>query len=126
MGTQESLITPAELEPLVGRAITAVDRLGLDGRRLAVMGENSTATLVAHLGALSAGVSSVAVARYLTVDDVAYILADSGAGAVLSSEATAEVAAKAAAQVGALHLRSEDWLAPTPSPPAADQPARTL
>jgi acyl-CoA synthetase (AMP-forming)/AMP-acid ligase II len=126
MGTQESLITPAELEPLVGRAVTAIDRISLDGRRLAVMGENSTATLVAHLGALSAGVSSVAVARYLTVDDVAYILADSDSGAVLSSDATADVAAKAADRVGAVHLRSEDWLASTPSPPRVDRPARTL
>jgi len=126
MGTQESLATPAALEPLVGRAVTAIDRLGLEGRRLAVMGENSTGTVVAHLGALSAGVSSVPVARYLGVDEVAYILADSGAGAVLSSEATAEVAVKAAAQAGIVHLRLEDWLAATPSPPAADRPARTL
>src|SRR5947208_14225003 len=105
MGTQESLVGGAELDGLVGRAVTAIDRLGLDGRRLAVMGENSADTLVAHLGALSAGVSSVPVPRYLGVEEVAYILADSGAGAVLCSDATAGVAAQAAAQVGVADVR---------------------
>ena len=61
MSTQESIGT--EVEVLVGRAVTAIDSLGLAGRRLAVMGENCADTLVAHLGALSAGVSSAPVPR---------------------------------------------------------------
>src|SRR2546423_9115593 len=126
MGTQESLLSPAELDDLVGRAVTAIDALGLDGRRLAVMGENSAGTIVAHLGALAAGVSSVPVPRYLGVDEVAYILADSAAGALLCSGATADVAARAAARTGVPALRFEDWLADSPSPPTADRPARTL
>src|SRR5256885_702548 len=86
--------------PRDGRAPAAIDALGLDGRRLAVMGENWAGTIVAHLGALAAGVSSVPVPRYLGVDEVAYILADSAAGALLCSGATADVAARAAARTG--------------------------
>jgi acyl-CoA synthetase (AMP-forming)/AMP-acid ligase II len=130
MGTQESILDPAALDRLVGRAVAAIDRLGLDGRRLAVMGGNRAETVVAHLGALTAGVSSVPVARYLGADEVTYILADSGAGALLASEGTAEVAARAQAHV--THLPLEDWLADRPAPvPAgaratADRPAATL
>ena len=124
MSTQESL--GPGLDDLVGRAVTAIDALDLGGRRLAVMGENRAATLVAHLGALSAGVSSVPIARYLGVDETAYILRDSGAGALLSGELTAETAEKAAAEVGVPHLRFETWLAPTATPPHLDRPAQTL
>src|SRR2546423_10889361 len=129
MGTQESILVPAALDRLVGRAVEAIDRLDLGGRRLAVMGENTADILVAHLGALTAGVSSVPVARYLGAAEVAYILADSGAGALLASGRTAEVAAKAAAQAGVPHLPLEDWLAdppasaPAPARATADPPA---
>src|SRR5437588_460181 len=126
MGTQESLVGGAELDDLVGRAVTAIDALRLGGRRLAVMSENSAGTIVAHLAALAAGVSSVPVPRYLGAEEVAYILVDSGTGALLSSAVTAEVAAKAAAQAGVLDIRFEDWLADSPSPPAADRRAATL
>jgi long-chain acyl-CoA synthetase len=134
MSTQESIIddhrrlTRAELDDLVGRAVGAIDAVGLGAdRRLAVMGENGADTVVAHLGALSAGVSSVPVPRYLGADEVAYILRDSGAGALLSGPGTAEVAAKAAAEAGVAHLSFDAWLATAaPAPPAADRPARTL
>src|ERR1700682_2299866 len=51
--------------------------LGADPRG-AVCAENSGETLIAHLGALLAGVSSVPVNFHLTTDEVAYILEDSG------------------------------------------------
>ncbi|MEW6472623.1 MAG: AMP-binding protein [Actinomycetota bacterium] len=126
MGTQESLLYPPELDDLVGRAVTAIDRLELAGRRLAVMGENSVDVLVAHLGALAAGVSSVPVPRYLGAEEAAHILTDSGAGALLTSDTTAEVAAKAAAQAGIALVSFDGWLAGPPSPPAIDRPAATL
>jgi long-chain acyl-CoA synthetase len=124
MSTQESL--GPGLDALVGRAVTAIDALDLGGRRLAVMGENRADVLVAHLGALSAGVSSVPIARYLGVDEIAYILRDSGAGALLSGEGTAATAGKAAAEAGVAHRRLEAWLAPTPTAPHAGRPAQTL
>ena len=130
MGTQESLLGPAVVGDLVGRAVTAVDRLGLGGRRLAVMGDNTADTVVAHLGALAAGVSSVPVPRYLGVDEVAFILADSDAGALLSSPRTSDVAGRAASQAGVTHRTLEDWLAdapaPTAAPDSAGRPAATL
>src|SRR5690348_12806950 len=129
MATQESILDPAAVGDRVGRAVSAIDGLGLGGRRLAVMGDNTAATLVAHLGALTAGVSSVPVPRYLGVDEVAFILADSGAGALASSTGTAGVAAEAAARTGVDHLVLDDWLdgapAPTPAAATAGRPART-
>ena len=115
-----------EFDELVARAVTAIDDLALAGRRLAVMGENCADTLVAHLGALSAGVSSVPVPRYLGVDEIVYILRDSGAGALLSGPQTAATAQKAAAEAGVADLRFDRWLAPAPSAPQVDRPARTL
>src|SRR2546423_1988536 len=103
MATQETI--GAEVDDLVGRAVTAIDELALAGRRLAVMGENCADTIIAHLGALAAGVSSVPVPRYLGVDEIVYILRDSGAGALLSGPATAETAQKAAAEAGVPDLR---------------------
>jgi long-chain acyl-CoA synthetase len=124
MATQETI--GAEVDDLVGRAVTAIDDLALAGRRLAVMGENCADTIIAHLGALTAGVSSVPVPRYLGVDEIVYILRDSGAGALLSGPATAQTAQKAASDAGVRDLRFDRWLAPTHSAPRLDRPARTL
>src|SRR5581483_5530523 len=118
MGTQESILDPGGLGDLVGRAVEAVDALGLGERRLAVMGGNSAGAIVAHLAALAAGVSSVPIARYLGAAEVAYILADSGAGAILCSEDCADVAAEAAAQTGVPLCFLHDW--PSPDGAAAD------
>ncbi|HET9769284.1 MAG TPA: AMP-binding protein, partial [Acidimicrobiia bacterium] len=121
-------LSDREVDDLVGRAVTALDRLGLPdgGGRLAVMGENHVDTVIAHLAALAAGVSSVPVARYLGPDEIAYILRDSGAAALLSGEETAVVAGKAAADAGVAALRFDSWLAPTPTAVPRDRPARTL
>src|SRR6266850_378500 len=132
MATQETIIdeqrrlSRAEVDDLVGRAVTAIDDLALAGQRLAVMGENCADTIIAHLGALSAGVSSVPVPRYLGVDEIVYILRDSGAGALLSGPATAETARQAASEAGVADLGFDRWLAQTPSAPQADRPAQTL
>ncbi len=47
-------------------------------RRVAVYAENAAETVLAHLGALHAGASSVPVNFHLTADEAAYILRDSG------------------------------------------------
>jgi len=132
MPTQESILdrqrrlNRAEVDLLVGRAIAAIDALDLSRRRLAVMGENCADVLIAHLGALSAGVSSVPVARYLRVDEIIHILRDSRSGALLSGRATADVAGEAAAEAGVPHLLFDCWLPAGPSPPQRDRPAATL
>jgi acyl-CoA synthetase (AMP-forming)/AMP-acid ligase II len=123
---EQRRLSRAEVDDLVGRAVTAIDGLDLAGGRLAVMGENCADTVIAHLGALSAGVSSVPVPRYLGVDEIVYILRDSGAGALLSGPATAGTARKAAAEAGVADLDFDHWLGRTPSPPHADRPAQTL
>src|ERR1700687_532354 len=53
-----------------------------DPPRVAVLADNAAETLLCHLGALLAGVSSVPVNFHLTAEEVAYILTDSGAGAL--------------------------------------------
>jgi acyl-CoA synthetase (AMP-forming)/AMP-acid ligase II len=131
MTTTETLavVRPGrELDDVVGRAVAALDRLDLGDRRLAVMGDNGADTLVAHLAALAAGVSSVPVARYLGADEVAHILSDSGAGALLSGSDSAGVAAEAAGAAGIAHRPLAGWLADRPAPAAraGDRPARTL
>jgi len=124
---EDRRLEPAEVDDLVGRAVRAIDQAGLAGRRLAVLGENRAGTLIAHLGALCAGVSSVPVPRYLGADEIVPVLLDSGAGAILSGPATAEVAGKAAAGAGIAHLSYDTWTAgAAPSPLRLDRPAATL
>jgi long-chain acyl-CoA synthetase len=83
------------------RATNAFDTLALGPeRRIAVFAENGAETLLCHLGALLAGVSSVPVNFHLTADDVAYILADSGADALFVGPETAAVGLEAARRAG--------------------------
>ncbi|HVW34206.1 MAG TPA: AMP-binding protein [Acidimicrobiia bacterium] len=103
-------LTRPALDDEVARA-AAAGSLAAGGQRLAVMGENRIETAVAHLGAMAAGVSSVPVPRYLGADEIAYILRDSEAGAILTGADTAAVAGAAAADAGVAVLRFEDWLA---------------
>jgi long-chain acyl-CoA synthetase len=84
--------------PLV-RALAAAD-LG-PARRVAVFADNAAETLLAHLAALRAGCSAVPVNARLTTDEVAYLLADSGARIVFAGPETAQRALAAAAPVGA-------------------------
>ena len=51
-------------------------------RRVAVFAENSVETVLAHLGGLLAGASTVPVNFHLNADELAYILRDSGASAL--------------------------------------------
>ena len=87
----------AEVSDLLNRATNALLSMGLgDAPRLAVFAENSAETLLIHLAALLAGVSSVPVNFHLTADEVAYILTDSGAQALFLGPETAAVGLEAA------------------------------
>lgn len=123
----------SELDPLLNRAANALHGLAYrDERRVAVFAPNSAETVIAYVACLEAGVSSVPVSYHLTPPEVAYILADSGAVAVLVGPETAEAGLAAAVQAGittvigwrcaprAGLIAWEDWLAiaPAEEPPA--------
>src|SRR3954470_4025199 len=73
--------------------------LGPD-RRVAVFAENAVETALAHIGGLVGGASTVPVNFHLTVDEVAYILADSGFRALFVGPETAERGTAAARAAG--------------------------
>ncbi len=91
----------AEVDDVLNRVANAVlnTELGPD-RRVAVFADNSVETALAHLGALLGGASTVPVNFHLTVDEAAYILADSGAAMVFVGPETAERGIEAARQAG--------------------------
>ena len=127
-----------ELDDLLNRTANALHGLDLGPkRRIAVFAENAAETVLAHLGALLAGVSSVPVNFHLTTDEVAFILEDSGAAVLFVGPETAERGLEAAAQAGVpvvIGWRSpasagvaswESWLAAaSPSEPPVDVPPR--
>ena len=99
----------AEVDDALRRVAVQLQRLGLGpGQRLAVFAVNSAETLLAHLGGLLAGVSTVPVNFHLTADEVAYILTDSGAAVLVVGPETAERGREAAAAAG-VDLVVEDW-----------------
>ena len=71
-------------------------------RRYAVLAENSAETVLSHLGGLLAGVSTVPVNFHLNAEEVAYILADSGAAALFVGPETVSTGLAAAQQAGVL------------------------
>jgi long-chain acyl-CoA synthetase len=73
--------------------------LGPD-HRVAVLADNSVETVLAHLGGLLAGASTVPVNFHLNVDEVAYILQDSGARVLFVGPGTADTGLEAARRVG--------------------------
>ncbi|MCG2841134.1 AMP-binding protein [Sandaracinobacter sp. RS1-74] len=87
-----------DLDPLLNRAANALRALG--GNRVAVFAPNSAETVIAYVACLEAGISSVPVSFHLTPGEVAYILSDSGAGAVLVGPETAETGIAAAREAG--------------------------
>jgi acyl-CoA synthetase (AMP-forming)/AMP-acid ligase II len=113
-------------------ALGASDALGRE-KRVTVFAENSAETVIAHLGALFAGVSTVPANFHLTASELAYILSDSGSRVLCTGPETAEVAiaaARAAEDVRVIGWRCTDlagieswegWLAAvSPEPPPDD------
>ena len=114
----------AEVDDALRRVAMQLQGLGLGpGQRLAVFAENSAETLLAHLGGLLAGISTVPVSFHLTAEEVAYILTDSGAAVLVVGPETAARGreAAAAAGVGVVVEDWEGWLAGAPDgEPATD------
>ena len=91
----------AAVNDVLNRAVNAIGELDLGpDRRLAVLADNSVETVLAHLGTLLAGASSVPVNFHLNIDEVAYILEDSGAQALFVGPSTAAVGVEAAKRTG--------------------------
>ena len=90
-----------ELDDCLNRCAGALLKMDLGAaRRVAVFAENSTETVLAHIGSLLGGASSVPVNFHLTTDEVAYILRDSGAKMLFVGPETAKIGASAARQAG--------------------------
>jgi acyl-CoA synthetase (AMP-forming)/AMP-acid ligase II len=112
----------AEVDDALRRVAVHLQAMRLGpGRRMAVFAENSAETLLAHLGGLLAGVSTVPVNFHLTADEVAYILTDSGAEVLVVGPETAERGRQAAASAG-VPLVVEDWDAWLAAAPEGSRP----
>lgn len=108
--------------------------------RVAVVGENTAPTLVAHAAGILAGVGTVAVSRQLTAREMADQLSDAGVVAVVTGPgalaATAEAAKEAGVTVVVVHGVGDlpagstpwtDWVGSGRTLPAGlDRPARPM
>lgn len=121
-----------EADELLRRVAMALRAEDLGERRVAVFAENSAETLLAHLGGLLAGESTVPVNFHLTADEVAHILTAADVGLLFVGPETAEAgrAAAAAAGVGRV-IDLADWgawlaAAPHGQPPTDVAPRPNL
>ena len=138
-GTQLALADPSrELDwTYVNRLLNQMGNalLAMTGRvpeRVAVFAENSVETVIAHLAAISVGISTVPVNSHLTAREVSHLLNDSDAAVVFVGPETAErgvQAAQLATRQKVIGWRTdrhpavhswETWLSdsPTTDPPA--------
>lgn len=93
--------TWSELWFEVTRGIAVVDDLALAPQeRIAVMFHNSRWAVLGYLATLHAGASVIPISCHLTAAEVAYILKDGRAGAVLCDRSSEQVVRAAASQVG--------------------------
>lgn len=90
-----------ELDAKLQHVVNAMLALDLAGdRRLAVFAPNSVETVLAYVGSILAGASSVPINFHLTADELEYILRDSRAQALFVSETTAGIGLEAARRSG--------------------------
>ena len=106
-------------------------------RRVAVFAENAIEVILAHVGSILAGGSTVPISFHLTADELSYILDDSASRVIFVGPETVERGLEAAARTGVdqvIGWRCEpatglimwdDWLADSSSaPPRTDLAAR--
>lgn len=90
-----------DLWDVVQRGVAVVSDLDMaPGQRVAVMARNSAATVVGYLSALYAGASVIPVSFHLTPPEVAYILRDGNAVAVLCDRESEAVVREAVRECG--------------------------
>jgi acyl-CoA synthetase (AMP-forming)/AMP-acid ligase II len=91
----------AQVNDILNRVVNGLGGFDLGpDRRVAVLADNSVETVLSHLGGLLAGTSTVPVNFHLNVDEVAYILGDSGARVLFVGPETAPTGLEAARRVG--------------------------
>ncbi len=90
-----------QLDSLLNQTTNALLALPLKpDQRIGIFATNSAETVLAYLAGLHAGISSIPINFHLTADEVAYILADAGAGALFVGPETAAVGVEAARKAG--------------------------
>ena len=90
-----------QVNDTLNRVVNGLAELDLGpDRRVAVLAENSVETVLAHLGGLLAGASTVPVNFHLNADEVTYILEDSGARVLFVGPETAATGTEAAQRAG--------------------------
>ena len=123
----------AEVNDTLDRVANALHATDLGPkRRVAVYAENAVEVVLAHLGALLAGASSVPVNFHLTADEAAYILRDSGTRVLFVGPENLERGLAAAEQAGVplvvawrsseAPVQWEQWLAAA----SADEPPEEI
>jgi long-chain acyl-CoA synthetase len=91
----------AQLDPLLTRAAGAMQAATTAaGQRWAVLGENTSETLLAHAAGLLGGTGTTAVARQSKAAEMAYQFADAQVVGVITSVTTLPAVIEAAAQAG--------------------------
>jgi acyl-CoA synthetase (AMP-forming)/AMP-acid ligase II len=110
-----------EVDDTLNRVANGLHAAGLgEARRVAVYAENAVEVVLAHLGALLAGASSVPVNFHLTADEAAYILRDSRTEVLFVGPENVERGLEAAREAGvarviawrtpdAVELGAESW-----------------
>jgi long-chain acyl-CoA synthetase len=113
-----SEVRAGELLAETNRLVHGLRALGLGhGEAVAVVMPNCREAVVAYLAAMQAGWYLVPINYHLTVGEAAYIVADSGARALIGHERVAEVCAPVAEQCGlAPRLRLSVGAVPTFTP----------
>ena len=106
-------LTWAQVDDRVDAFAERIGGLGLQsGDRLALLLGNSIEFVIAYFGALRAGLVVVPLNPAYTAAEVAVLLADAGARALISEAATAAVAGEAAAAVSGcevVEVRTPPW-----------------
>jgi acyl-CoA synthetase (AMP-forming)/AMP-acid ligase II len=93
--------TWSELDEVLNRLVNRLISLGLaPGQRVAVYAENAAETVLSHVAGTLAGLSTVPISFHLTVEEVTYILEDSGTAVLFVGPETAEHGVQAAAAAG--------------------------
>ncbi len=110
-------ITWSRLDETLNRLGNAVLETIEPGERATVFAENSTETLIAHLGCIAVGVSTVPASYHLTAPELAYLLSASGSTLVFAGPETWERAIEATEIAGVgkvVAWRSPDAAGTTP------------
>ncbi len=140
LSDERTSLTWVQLADQLDRAAAAMLLLAPDvDQRVAVLGDNTVETIVAHAAGLIAGVGTAATSRQLTAQEMADQWTDCNAVAAVSGPSSTAAAGVAASKVGlrALIVHGadvpdngiawSDWLAQSPGgADSGDRPARPV